>query len=555
MIPKSLNPRRSKQLLSQRSVRQNVVPLLAGVLLLAIALRFWHLDAKPLWIDELYTAFYSLGKNPAEVPFGELQPLAAYRTLLSLPPDSTVWSAARAVTLYSNHPPLFFMLMWGWIKAVGASVYGLRSLAAGCGVATVLAGFFLGRMVGGPKVALLTAALMAVSPFGVYLSQEARHYTLPLLISTLALMAWLRILRSLTRGQTPNLTSQVAWVLLNGLGFYTHYFYLLGVFAQWLTTVLFLFRQRLSGRAWGRMVLLMGLTGLCYLPWLPTILQHFQSEGGTGWLSTEQPLWQAILLPPVRSWVAWVMMVILLPVEQMPEWVTLPAGALMLVIWVWVFVHLRRGWRSFTAGPSLSFWLLVGYIGLTVLEILAIAYGLGKDITVAPRYFFILYAALSAVMAAGLSKCASRVPAVVLSAGIVSALLVGWNLTLFKPYLPEKVSQRWVNSGEPLAVLMAAPAPQQRMLGLSYALAMPPQSTALLGFTEYFPEAADWQPTLAGLDQLPPPPLTLWLLEAHRLISFPTGVDLPGQKCLPVGELIVTEGTRQQQYRCESAAG
>ena len=36
---------------------------LAAIVLLGALLRFWHLDLKPLWLDEVITALFSLGRN------------------------------------------------------------------------------------------------------------------------------------------------------------------------------------------------------------------------------------------------------------------------------------------------------------------------------------------------------------------------------------------------------------------------------------------------------------------------------------------------------------
>jgi hypothetical protein len=51
---------------------------------------------------------------------------------------------------------------------------------------------------------------MAVSPFGVYLSQEARHYTLPILLITLALLGLIQIQQALYSQQ--QLPRPIVWL-------------------------------------------------------------------------------------------------------------------------------------------------------------------------------------------------------------------------------------------------------------------------------------------------------------------------------------------------------
>ena len=73
--------------------------------------------------------------------------------------------------------------------------------------------------------------VMAVSPFAVYLSQEARHYTLPMLLVILALLGLYQVQTDLYQRQfRPGIW--LGWVVVNSLGFYVHYFFLLAFVAQ-----------------------------------------------------------------------------------------------------------------------------------------------------------------------------------------------------------------------------------------------------------------------------------------------------------------------------------
>ncbi|MEO1402140.1 MAG: glycosyltransferase family 39 protein [Cyanobacteria bacterium J06635_1] len=516
------------------------------ILAVVTGLRIWRLEAKPLWVDELYTAFYSLGKNPADAPVGVLLPVDRYWALLELPADSNVWQAAQAVTTYSNHPPLFFMLMNRWLAWFGSSVWSLRSLPVLCGLVAVVGCFYLGRRVGGSKVGRLAAWLMAVSPYGIYLSQEARHYSLAVAISLFSLTQWLALLKG-----KPSPYRWLAWIALNSLGLYVHYFYGFGILAQWLVTLGWLWQHRAAAAPkppWPRWLLAMGLTALLYGPWLSTALTHFQSEGGTGWLSRSLPGWQTVLLPWVQSLVAGVFMLIMLPVEQVPQWVSIPAGLIMLSVFGVVLRQLIMGWRSAPLPPYA--WPLMGY-GLGVLAImLAITYGLGKDLTVAPRYFFILYPAITVIVALGLARRRKWVLGVAIAAGLISQLLVSYDIALLKPYLPGQIGRRLGANPQSTLVIMASPQPSYQTRVLSYILAIPSPTNVLVGLSPPAPPAP-WQPVLENLETLPNSSLTLWLVEPKRQVPFPPTIRLPAQTCLPVGKRINTEGTRQQEYQCK----
>jgi uncharacterized membrane protein len=76
-----------------------------------------------------------------------------------------------------------------WKMALPLSwVWKLRALPALIGVVSIAAVYQLNRVAFSPAAGLTGAMVMAVSPFAVYLSQEARHYTLPMLLVILALL-------------------------------------------------------------------------------------------------------------------------------------------------------------------------------------------------------------------------------------------------------------------------------------------------------------------------------------------------------------------------------
>lgn len=132
------------------------------VLLLALALRVREALAAPLWYDELYT-------------------------LAALKRD---WPGVLAVMRADVHPPLHFALGWLWYR-VADSDLALRALPMAFGLAAIAAGWALARALFGRPAAHLAALLLALHPWHVHVSQEARSYPLLWLFLTLAwLGAW-----------------------------------------------------------------------------------------------------------------------------------------------------------------------------------------------------------------------------------------------------------------------------------------------------------------------------------------------------------------------------
>lgn len=488
-----------------------------------------------------------------------------YWSLLVPSAHSSLWQAAASVITYdNNHPPLFFMMMNLWLRWFGVSLWSLRSLPALWGVVAVAGSYYLGRRVAGTKAGLWAAGLMAVSPYGIYLSQESRHYGFAVAIALFSLIQWVALIQG-----DRSKYRWLAWIVLNGLGVWVHYFYGFCVLSQWGWSAIWLWQRRFNAgqraswldSAWLDWVGAMGLTILLYLPLLPLFLSNAQSGESdllsrVDWLSRTMPWWQTILLPWIQSLAAGVFMLILLPVEEVSAWVSIPSALLMLGVFGLMLWQGILGWRSVTHVDSSRTDLypvlnrvLVRYSLGVFLIILAIVYGLGKDLTVAPRYFFPLYPAVTVIAAAALARRPQWVLAVAIAAGIVSQSVIAYDLALFKPNLPEQVGQRLATGAEPILVLMSPQQPDNQARALSYILAVPRKTNMLVGFSKPAPSSEVWQPE--NIDTPANKPQTLWLVEIHRDRPFPSRVNLPQQACMPVGELIETKGAQQQQYRCE----
>jgi uncharacterized membrane protein len=494
--------------------------ILAGIGGLGVGLRFWQLDLKPLWMDEVITALFSLGHTYDEVPLNQAVPLSAFEQLFQLNSSTSCPQIVTTVTTQSVHPPLFFCWMHSWLTWVhgwsASWVWKLRALPALAGVGAIGATYLLNRALFFPRAGLMGAALMAVSPFAVYLSQEARHYTVPIVFVILALLALHHLLLDLqSHSFRPALW--LAWIAVNSLGFYVHYFFLLAFVAQAVVLGLATWRS-MPKRPYhpsahppispspAPLLPLLAITAVCltYLPWLPTFLTHM-TRPETDWLNPQSPSWQHAIAPLYQIPLTWVLMVIALPLEQQPWWIALLSILGMVVFGLWLSRRVIQGVQRLLKVPEtlLGTWMLLGFMAVVLLEFLAIAYFLGKDLTAIPRYSFIYFPAVIALIGASLMEPVERGSQqagvrsqnghsslvirhlthrmlnreaiwVVVAAGIVSSLCVTHNLVFQKPYNPERIAQniRSVDPHWPTLVTMAYSGNQDVAMGLSFALGL-----------------------------------------------------------------------------------
>ena len=164
-------------------------------------------------------------------------------------------SVLHQVHAVESSPPLYYLLAWGTGKLADPRAW-IRLPSLLLGVATVPMIFVLGRRFAGNAPALTAAALVALGPFAVFFSTEARAYSTLVFLTTLSTIALLTALRSGQRRWWA------AFVLASTAALYTHYtavFPLAGQ-AGW---ALWTQRERL------RPVLLSyGAMALAYVPWL-----------------------------------------------------------------------------------------------------------------------------------------------------------------------------------------------------------------------------------------------------------------------------------------------
>src|ERR1700749_4554319 len=142
--------------------------------------------------------------------------------------------AMHQVWAGGSTPPGFYALAWVWTQLVGTGEFGLRSISAAAGVASVPVAYLIGVELRGRRAGLWAAALVAVNPMMLWYSQEARAYALVALFGALSVLYWLRAERGGPRG------GFVWWGGWSGLAIATPFFVAFPILAE----VLMLLRRR-----------------------------------------------------------------------------------------------------------------------------------------------------------------------------------------------------------------------------------------------------------------------------------------------------------------------
>ena len=186
---------------ARTSHRFNAV-FLVGILALGSALRLFHLGSQSFWLDEALSVGY------ARLPWPQFVHLMISRELNMLP---------------------YYLLLRGWIL-LGTGEWVVRSLSAICSIATLPLFHRLGVRLLGTRAGLVAVTLLALHPYHIRFAQEARGYSLMLLLVTASTLLLVRAIESPSRGST---VIWAAYIATSVLASYTHFYAILAILAQW----------------------------------------------------------------------------------------------------------------------------------------------------------------------------------------------------------------------------------------------------------------------------------------------------------------------------------
>lgn len=205
------------------------------LMLVGICLRLYNLDGQSLWSDEGIQYFVSSGENITEV------------------------LARRAARTFHN--PLSFLINHAFLQ-IHDSDFFLRLPSALFGIGTLPLVYWLAHYMISRPAALCALFVIAISPFHIWYSQEARMYA-PLLFA--ALLSTLFFLKALEQGKA---IWWILYVLGTVCGLFFHIFMMLNVMVHALWLLLFHRRALLTVMACG---LIAGILAFpVTLPWART---------------------------------------------------------------------------------------------------------------------------------------------------------------------------------------------------------------------------------------------------------------------------------------------
>jgi uncharacterized membrane protein len=355
---------------------------------LGLCFRTAELAEKVYWVDEVTTSLRVAGYTKAEaieqLADGQPRSVADLQRYQQLNPSKGWSDTLSALSRSPEHAPLYFLLARLWSHRFGSSIVAIRSLSVLLSLLALPCLYALAQeLFGNPAIAQLATGLLAVSPFFVAYAQEARPYSLWLLLLLLNGLLLLRSLRQSTRltwlGYTLSATLMLYTSLLSAL-------VLLGqaVYVVWA------WRHPVRWRSYA--LALGGAIGL-FSPWLLVILHQWSRlQANTTWTQSSLGL-----LPMLPIWLYNISVLYFdVPIVTSPLWVgLLEVGTAIAVVSLMVYAinFLRR--RT----PRECWLFVVSLIATMPVCLIAADLLRGSQISTAARYLLPSHLGIQLAMA------------------------------------------------------------------------------------------------------------------------------------------------------------
>lgn len=219
-----------------------------GIFLLNFVLKLWYITTPEIGTDETFTIFNAYADLDT---FFEILP-------------------------YENNPPLFTLILKGWVTVFGIEPFSVRFLPTLFSALSAVVLFQLARRFFNTDIAWIATGIFTFASTHYFFAHETRPYALFVLLTLLSMYAYLRLL-------IDDSKKHRYWLaLFNVLLIYNHFFGFLVIFIQ---ALVFALDKSARTRHWKSVVISWGITALLFTPYLPMLFHRFVSSSGGTWLA------------------------------------------------------------------------------------------------------------------------------------------------------------------------------------------------------------------------------------------------------------------------------
>ncbi len=174
-------------------IRQTKILILIAIIVLSLLLRIYDLGGESIWYDEGASVY------------GSKEPM------------STIISKSNMVP----NLVLYYTMLYFWVQLFGYSEFSVRFLSVIFGVLSVYVIYKLGELVFDANIGLLSAFILAISSYHIRYSQEARSYSLLILLVLLSSYYLIKVLENKERKYIIGyIISSIGMIYAHGYGIF-----------------------------------------------------------------------------------------------------------------------------------------------------------------------------------------------------------------------------------------------------------------------------------------------------------------------------------------------
>ena len=257
--------------------KKTVLILLIFILILGSFLRIYKLGDESFWFDES-AIMYVTRQNALDIIMD-------------------IYTTTRLAPEYfetGGTPPLYYVLANYWTKLIGLNEFKLRLLSALFGIISIYMIFLIGKMVFDYRVGLVSAFILSINYMHIYYSQEARAYSLIILLTLLIVYFLLNALKQ------NKALYWIAYVSCSTMLIYTHYFGFFILFFEFLFLLIF-FKEY---RKYSKSIIISAISiFVLYLPWMPALLRQISAKNYLSFYLKDNIIWAtAKIFVQFNSW-------------------------------------------------------------------------------------------------------------------------------------------------------------------------------------------------------------------------------------------------------------
>jgi uncharacterized membrane protein len=274
--------------------------LIIILLVLGIFFRFFNLDRKVYWFDEVYTSFRVAGYTSQEIDRSIFQnnlitPVDLQKFQQIKPKSTLAETINSLVTEDPQHPPLYFSIARGWMKIFGSSLTASRSLPALLSLLSLPLMYGLARELFASKsTAAIATALLALSPFDILFAQTARQYSL---LTAAIIGSSYFLLKAVKK---PTWINWIFYGLACAIGLYTHPFFGLNLIGHAVFLGIYLSIEKFKNKQiLIRAVSAISSSFILYSPWLYVL----KTNSDRAFKATSWATKQTDVLYLIKQWI------------------------------------------------------------------------------------------------------------------------------------------------------------------------------------------------------------------------------------------------------------